>query len=69
MSVDDVTHDDHYLTTFDSTRSEIVVPVLTPSMRAVGVIDVESENIAAFSSEDRSVLQACSAAILPLWVS
>jgi putative methionine-R-sulfoxide reductase with GAF domain len=67
VSVDDVTQDPDYLTTVDSTRSEIVVPVLGTTMEAVGLIDAESERVAAFSAEDLSALQACAAAIRPLW--
>jgi putative methionine-R-sulfoxide reductase with GAF domain len=67
VNVDDVTQDPDYLTTVDSTRSEIVVPVLGTTMEAVGLIDAESERVAAFSAEDLSALQACAAAIRPLW--
>jgi putative methionine-R-sulfoxide reductase with GAF domain len=62
-----VTQDPDYLTTVDSTRSEIVVPILGTTMEAVGLIDAESERVAAFSAEDLSALQACAAAIRPLW--
>lgn len=67
VTVDDVTKDPDYLTTFDSTRSEIVVPVLTTAMQPIGVIDVESDKVAAFRAEDRHVLSACAAAMRPLW--
>ena len=40
--VGDVTADVRYLTTFGSTRSEIVVPVRSSSGRVRGLIDVES---------------------------
>ena len=67
VTVDDVTKDPDYLTTFDSTRSEIVVPVLGSAMQPIGVIDVESDEVAAFGGEDREVLMACAAAMRPLW--
>jgi L-methionine (R)-S-oxide reductase len=67
VKVDDVTKDPDYLTTVDSTRSEIVVPILTTTMEPVGLIDVESERVAAFAAEDLSALQACASAIRPLW--
>jgi L-methionine (R)-S-oxide reductase len=67
VSVEDVTQDLDYLTTLDSTRSEIVVPILTTAMEPVGLIDVESERVAAFGAEDVSALQACASAIRPLW--
>jgi GAF domain-containing protein len=60
--VDDVTKDARYLTTFGSTRSEIVVPILDPSTRKpVGTLDVESERIGAFGEADRAFLERCAA--------
>ncbi|MDQ3982325.1 MAG: hypothetical protein M3271_06545 [Actinomycetota bacterium] len=67
VRVDDVSQDDNYLTTLDSTRSEIVVPVVTVGMDVVGLIDVESDQVAAFTSEDASLLGSCASGILPLW--
>ena len=55
--VDDVRHDPRYLPTFGSTLSEIVVPVISPSDRVVGVVAVESEKLNAFAEEDREVLE------------
>lgn len=58
--VGDGTKDPRYLTTFGSTRSEIVVPVLDPATgSALGVIDVESERFNAFSDDDRPFLEEC----------
>jgi putative methionine-R-sulfoxide reductase with GAF domain len=68
VSVDDVTQDPDYLTTLPSTRSEIVVPVLSTAMEPLGLIDVESEHVSGFSAEDREFLTACAAAIRPLWL-
>jgi L-methionine (R)-S-oxide reductase len=69
VSVDDVTRDPDYLTTLASTRSEIIVPVLNNSMQPIGLIDVESERVAAFSQDDRDLLSRCATAIAPLWMS
>ncbi len=55
--VDDVRHDIRYLPTFNSTRSEIVVPITSQSDRVVGVITAESDKLGAFSEEDRDVLE------------
>ncbi len=33
--------------------SEIIVPIISPSERVVGVIAAESERLSAFSAEDR----------------
>ena len=59
--VNDVRKDVRYLPTFHSTRSEIVVPVITKSDRVVGVLTAESEKLKAFSHEDREVLQRVAA--------
>lgn len=40
-----------------STRSEIVVPVLTPSGRLLGVLDVDSDDPDAFDETDRTFLE------------
>jgi putative methionine-R-sulfoxide reductase with GAF domain len=66
--VDDVTNDPRYLTAFGSTRSEIIVPVVTPDAAAVlGTIDVESDRVAAFGDSEREFLQRLAIAILPLY--
>ena len=57
--VGDVREDPRYLTAFGSTRSEIIVPVLDRAGRkVVGTIDVESEEVDAFS-EDCAALERC----------
>lgn len=55
--VDDVRKDVRYLPTFGTTRSEIVVPIISQTERVVGVIAVESTKLKAFSKEDREVLE------------
>ena len=40
-----------------STRSEIVVPVVAPSGRLLGVLDVDSDDLDAFDEEDRERLE------------
>jgi L-methionine (R)-S-oxide reductase len=54
--VDDVNADDRYLACFASTRSEIVVPIAYEG-RVVGEIDIDSDQPAAFGSEDRAFLE------------
>ena len=67
--VGDVRNDPRYLTAFDSTLSEIVVPVLHPDGgRVVGTVDVESERANAFSARDREMIEQCAQAALPLWL-
>lgn len=55
--VNDVRKDERYLPTFNSTLSEIVVPIVSQSDRVVGVITAESDKLNAFSDEDREVLE------------
>ncbi|MFL6529436.1 MAG: GAF domain-containing protein [Chthoniobacterales bacterium] len=55
--VNDVHKDPRYLPTFHSTKSEIVVPIISKSDRVVGVITAESEKLKAFTKEDREVLE------------
>jgi L-methionine (R)-S-oxide reductase len=57
IMVADVHKDPRYLPTFGSTKSEIVVPVITESGKPVGLIDVESEKLNAFTENDRDFLE------------
>ena len=53
----DVGSDPRYLTAFDSTGSEIIVPVLgAESGIVIGTLDVESDRAGAFSEEDVELL-------------
>jgi L-methionine (R)-S-oxide reductase len=65
--VEDVTKDPRYLTTFGSTRSEIVVPVKRAGGEVVGLVDVESECVDAFSVEDRRLLENYASEVARLW--
>ncbi len=66
--VGDVTKDPRYLTTFGSTRSEMIVPVLATGTHHVrGLIDVESERLNAFTDADRILLERCASLIAALW--
>ena len=68
VGVGDVREDPRYLTAFGSTRSEIIVPVLgSVGRKVVGTIDVESEEVDAFSEEDRVALERCAAAVTGLF--
>jgi L-methionine (R)-S-oxide reductase len=62
--VGDVAADQRYRTTFPSTRSEIVVPILdVVDGRARGMIDVESDRLNAFGEDDRAFLEHCAAVL------
>jgi GAF domain-containing protein len=55
--VGDVQRDARYLPTFHSTRSEIIVPMMSDQKKVVGMIDAESESLNAFDDEDRQFLE------------
>lgn len=54
--VPDVSKDDRYLACFGSTRSEIVVPVRLDG-DLVGEIDIDSDELAPFTDDDRAFLE------------
>ena len=55
--VPDVKKDLRYLPAFHSTRSEMVVPIISQSDKVVGVIVADSAKAKAFTKEDREVLE------------
>ncbi|HSW02082.1 MAG TPA: GAF domain-containing protein [Sedimentisphaerales bacterium] len=59
--VPDVRRFPGYIACSSSSRSEIVVPVVAPSGRLLGVLDIDSDRLAAFDEIDRIGLeQICS---------
>ena len=62
--VDDVNADPRYLACFPSTRSEIVVPIAYQG-KVVGEIDIDSDQPAAFTQEDRTFLERVALVISP----
>ena len=65
--VQDVSKDARYLTTFGATKAEAIFPVLSADGTVVGTIDVESDRVNAFTSEDVTFLQKCALLLAPLW--
>jgi putative methionine-R-sulfoxide reductase with GAF domain len=64
----DVAHDPRYMTAFDSTGSEMIVPILgAESGIAIGTLDVESERIGAFGDDDRAFVESCAVALIALY--
>jgi len=61
--VDDVREDPRYLACSLETRSEIVVPIVDPRGRVVGEIDIDSDEPAAFGSQDRALVETAAAAL------
>ena len=55
--VDDVNSDPRYLACSLETRSEIVVPIIRDG-RVLGEIDIDSDAPAAFSQDDRALLES-----------
>jgi L-methionine (R)-S-oxide reductase len=67
--VGDVRTDPRYLTTFGSTLSEIIIPVLSPGGgNVIGTVEVESDKVNAFSARDQQLIEQCAQAALPLWL-
>jgi L-methionine (R)-S-oxide reductase len=62
--VDDVNADPRYLACFPSTRSEIVVPIAYEG-RVVGEIDIDSDEPAGFTDDDRAFLERVATLISP----
>lgn len=60
--VDDVNSDPRYLACSLETRSEIVVPIRVNGS-VVGEIDIDSHDLAAFSSQDKVFLEQCAAIV------
>ena len=53
--VDDVSNDPRYIAVLDDVRSELVVPLLTKD-RCIGVFDLESPELAAFTLRHKEIL-------------
>jgi GAF domain-containing protein len=64
--VSDVSKDPRYLQCFSTTKSEIVVPILSQGS-VVGEIDVDGDQLDAFSSLDREFLEAVARKASSLW--
>ena len=64
----DVTQDPNYLTAFETTRSEMIVPVRVNGEIA-GTLDVESERLNAFGDRDREALERVAGVLAPLFTT
>jgi GAF domain-containing protein len=62
--VSDVGRDPRYLECFTSTRAEMVVPILNGG-QVIGEIDIDSDQLDAFSSLDREFLEAVARKLSP----
>lgn len=59
--VDDVHSFEGHIACASSTQSEIVVPILRPDGRVLAVLDVDSDQPAAFDEVDQAALEALAA--------
>lgn len=60
--VDDVNSDPRYLACSTETKSEIVAPIYW-NQKVIGELDVDSHAPAAFSSDDRRLVERCAAVV------
>jgi GAF domain-containing protein len=67
INVGDVASDSGYLTALDSTRAEIIVPVLDNAGTVIGTIDVESEHLNAFDAATQVLLEECAHLLVDFW--
>jgi putative methionine-R-sulfoxide reductase with GAF domain len=68
VTSNDVANDPRYLSAFESTASEMIVPILgAESGIAIGTLDVESDRLGAFSDDDRDFVEGCAIALMPLF--
>lgn len=70
VNVGDVLTDPSYLTTLDSTRSELIIPVLADlPTRVLGTIDVESDRQNAFDWGTQILLEDCARMLTGFWIN
>jgi L-methionine (R)-S-oxide reductase len=67
INVGNVADDSGYMTTFDSTRAEIIVPILGHGDRVIGTLDVESEHLNAFDVEAQALLEESARVLEQFW--
>jgi L-methionine (R)-S-oxide reductase len=68
VNVGDVASDSSYLTALDSTRAEIIVPILDDTGdHVIGTIDVESEHLNAFDSKAQALLEESANVLTKFW--
>ncbi|WP_353068316.1 GAF domain-containing protein [Tunturibacter empetritectus] len=69
VNAGNVADDSGYMTTFDSTRAEIIVPVLAHGHGdlVIGTLDVESEHLNAFDADAQALLEECARVLEAFW--
>jgi L-methionine (R)-S-oxide reductase len=70
VNVGNVASDASYLTALESTRAEIIVPILDDTGdQVIGTIDVESEHLDAFDPQAQALLEESANVLTKLWTS
>ena len=70
VNVGDVAKEASYLTALDSTRSEMIVPVLdTVVSEVIGTIDVESAGVNAFDAASQERLEKVARRLANFWLA
>ena len=68
VNVGNVAGDPRYLTAFQTTQSEIIVPIFDSAQKnVVGTIDIESEQPNAFDPRTQGLLEECAELLRPWW--
>jgi sigma-B regulation protein RsbU (phosphoserine phosphatase) len=62
VMVDDVRYDPRYLSALDAVRSELAVPMMARG-KLVGILDLQSTRVRAYSDQDRSLLRLIAARV------
>lgn len=68
LIVQEVARDSHWLTTFSTSKAEAIFPV-TLNGAIVGTLDVESDRVGAFTSENEDFLRGEAVVLQPLWAA
>lgn len=66
LVVDDVRQDNRYIACSPTVRSEIVVPIMAGT-QVIGILDLDSDTLAAFGEDDRRRLEGVAAALAKVW--
>ena len=67
--VQDVANDPRYLTTIGGTKGEMIQPIVDESGTVIGTIDIESDQVNAFTDRDAGLLARCAETLSWLWLA
>jgi L-methionine (R)-S-oxide reductase len=69
VNVGDAASDPNYLTALNTTRSEIILPILNKAGIVIGTLDVESEQPNAFTFAKQAELEECALLLTSFWTA